>query len=91
MFVGRQIVVALAEGEDAVATVLRRLGHSDPSRAGPDTIRGRFGIDSFARAREEGRLADCVIHSSDSALDVEREFDIWFGPDCRPFLCTSAS
>ncbi len=86
MYVGRQVVVALAEGENVAATVRRRLGHSDPSRANPDTIRGRFGIDSFAQARQEGRLTDSIIHSSDSVWELERDFDIWFGPEYRQFL-----
>jgi nucleoside-diphosphate kinase len=54
MYVGEHVVAALAEGWDAVVTVRSQLGHSDPARAQPGTIRGRFGIDSFAKAREEG-------------------------------------
>lgn len=91
IFVGRQVVVALAEGEKAAATVRRRLGHSDPAKADPATIRGRFGIDSFAKARLEGRLADSVIHSSDSPEDAEKEFDIWFGPAHRSLLRRASS
>jgi thymidylate synthase len=90
MYVGRQVVVALAEGREAAATVRRRLGHSDPARADPATIRGRFGVDSFARARMEGRLADSVVHSSDSPEDAEREFGIWFGSEHRGLLRAAA-
>jgi len=86
MYVGRQVVVAIAEGKDAAANVRRRLRHSDPARADPATIRGRFGTDSFDRARREGRLADSITHSSDSSRDVEREFDNWFGPEFRYLL-----
>jgi len=86
MYLGRQVVVALAEGQEAATTVRRRLGHSDPARASPATIRGRFGIDSFARARQEGRLTDNVIHSSDTCQDVERDFKIWFGPEYGSLL-----
>jgi nucleoside-diphosphate kinase len=91
MYVSRQVVVALAKGMNAAVTVRGRLGHSDPARADPATIRGRFGIDSFARARMEGRLADSVIHSSDSSEDVEREFDIWFGSEHRDLLRAAAA
>jgi nucleoside-diphosphate kinase len=54
-------------------------GPTDPAQAGPDTIRGRFGTDSLAKARSEGRLIDNLIHSSDHAGVVARDLALWFG------------
>lgn len=82
MYAGRPVAIALAHGpDDTTAARLRALiGHYDPARAGPSTIRGRYGIDSAARARAEHRLVRNLIHTSDDPAGAEREFRIWFGP-----------
>ncbi|MCO5999798.1 nucleoside-diphosphate kinase [Actinoallomurus rhizosphaericola] len=79
MFVGHQVVVALGYGTDAAARLRAVIGDTNPDLAGPDTIRGRFVIDTFAAARAQGRLLETVIHTSDHAEVVERDFAIWFG------------
>lgn len=79
MFVGHQVVVALGYGTDGAARLRAVIGDTNPDLAGPDTIRGRFVIDTFAAARAQGRLLETVIHTSDHAGVVERDFAIWFG------------
>ena len=81
-WVGRTITVALFHGqtEDTPQQVRSLLGHYDPARADPSTIRGRYGIDSAAAARAEGRFIENLIHTSDDVEGAEREFGIWFGP-----------
>ncbi|MUL41572.1 hypothetical protein FZ103_10355 [Streptomonospora sp. PA3] len=87
-YVGSRVVVALAHSETAGLPQRLRglLGHYDPARARPDTIRGRLGIDSAARARAEGRFIDNLVHTSDDTAGAEREFTVWFGPAYRPVL-----
>jgi nucleoside-diphosphate kinase len=79
MFVGHQVVVALGYGTDAAAQLRAVIGDTNPDLAGPDTIRGRFVIDTFSAARAQGRLLETVIHTSDHSRVVERDFAIWFG------------
>lgn len=80
-YVGREVIVLLVRGEDAVSRVRTLVGSADPSNAEPDSIRGMFCYDSFDRAREEGRLVYNTIHASDSTDAVIRECRIWFGND----------
>lgn len=89
-YVGQQVTVSVAfacgemfDGPDApdTATLVRYLiGHEDPAKAAPASIRGRFGQDSLAEAAEQGRLVESVIHSSATFADAEREFGIWLEP-----------
>lgn len=88
IYVGRHVVIALGHGPNAPPRVRVLLGHYDPSRAGADTIRGHYGIDSYARARAERRLIDNLIHTSDDPAGAAREFDIWYGPSARHLLRT---
>jgi nucleoside-diphosphate kinase len=81
-YVGSTVVVALGRG-DRVGTPQRvraLLGHYDPARADPASIRGRYGTDSLSRARADGRFVDNLVHTSDDPQGAEREFAIWFGP-----------
>ncbi|MFI7643284.1 nucleoside-diphosphate kinase [Nonomuraea sp. NPDC049400] len=90
LFVGRQVCVALGHGPAAPARLRELIGPTDPSLAGAATIRGRFGIDSLTIARSEGRLIDNLIHTSDNAAVVERDFGIWYGPSMRHLLTPTA-
>ena len=80
IYLGHPVTVALGYAPDAAARLRAGLGPTDPAQAGPDTIRGRFGTDSLARARSEGRLIDNLIHSSEHADVVARDLALWFGP-----------
>lgn len=78
-YVGGQVVVVLARGGPGTPGMLRAmLGHYDPSRARPGTIRRDFGDDSLVRARAERRLVDNLIHTSDDATATCRDVGIWF-------------
>ncbi|MER6178554.1 nucleoside-diphosphate kinase [Streptosporangium sp. NPDC001681] len=90
LFVGRQVCVALGHGPGAPALLRELIGPTDPSLAGPGTIRGRFGVDSLTIARSEGRLIDNLIHTSDHADVVERDFGIWYGPGQQHLLTPTA-
>lgn len=80
-WVGQWVTVALFRGPtvDTPQRIRALLGHYDPAQAAPDTIRGRYGTDSTAAARAEGRFIDNLIHTSDDPAGTEREFGVWFG------------
>jgi nucleoside-diphosphate kinase len=85
-YAGHQVGIALACGRNAAPRLRDLLGHYDPARASPASIRGRFGRDSLLHAQAENRLIRNVIHSSDDAVGAEREFGIWYGPLFRHLL-----
>jgi nucleoside-diphosphate kinase len=80
-YVGSEVVIALVRGPDATtpASVRGLLGHYDPQRAAAGTIRGDLGTDSQEQSRAENRLIENLIHSSDDAATVCRDFGTWFG------------
>lgn len=56
-------------GENAVATVRKLMGATNPADAAPGTIRGDFGL----------TMDENVIHGSDSVASAEREIGVFFG------------
>ncbi|HEX4831551.1 MAG TPA: nucleoside-diphosphate kinase [Trebonia sp.] len=80
-YIGQDVVIALVRGfDDATpARVRALLGHYDPQRATAGTIRGDLGTDSQEQSRAEGRLIENLVHSSDDAATVCRDFGTWFG------------
>ena len=65
------IVAAVFEGTNAVETVRKTMGVTNPAAAEPGTIRGDFGL-------ETGRN---LIHGSDSLESAKREVALFFGED----------
>ena len=63
------VVKMVVKGENAVATVRKLMGATDPADAAPGTIRGDFGLEMDAN----------VIHGSDSPESAEREISVFFG------------
>ncbi|MGH9211723.1 MAG: thymidylate synthase [Acidimicrobiales bacterium] len=80
IYVGHEVVVAIGRGPgpNTARRVRALLGHYDPAKADPNTIRGHFGVDNLERSRAEGRLIENLIHSSDEN-SAARDFGIWFG------------
>ncbi len=76
-FVGKPVVIAVYQGEQAIQRVMDACGHTDPARASSDTIRGKYSIDSLEQAITEQRPVRNVIHRSDSMAEAEREIEVW--------------
>ena len=58
----------ILEGEDAVDTVRRVNGATDPAEAEEGTIRYKYG----------GGKTDKTVHGSDSVEHAKREISMWF-------------
>jgi nucleoside-diphosphate kinase len=86
IYLGQAVIVAIGHGPSAAARLRAVLGPTDPGDADQATIRGRFGLDTLAKARADGRLIDNLIHTSDHAGVVARDLAIWFGPDATALL-----
>lgn len=79
-YVGKQVAVALAYGPPETPQLVRRqLGHYDPARAAPGTLRGDWGNDSLLAAEADDRLVNNLIHASDDADATRRDFGTWYG------------
>lgn len=63
---------------EAYAKVRALMGATDPTKAGPGTIRGDFGTE----------MPENLVHGSDSAVSAEREIGIFF-PDLQK--CTEGT
>ena len=62
------VVKMVVSGENAVATVRKLMGATNPADATPGTIRGDFGL----------TMDENVIHGSDSVESAEREIGVFF-------------
>ena len=62
------LVAMVVEGKDAIETVRRVMGETDPAKAEPGTIRGDLAID----------IGRNVVHGSDSPEAAEREVSLFF-------------
>ncbi|GAA2345137.1 hypothetical protein GCM10010376_77880 [Streptomyces violaceusniger] len=86
-YANRPVTVALAHGNPGVHYRLRQLlGHFDPTRAAPGTIRGDLGDDSLAAALAERRLVRNLVHTSDDPDAARRDFGTWYGARRRALL-----
>ncbi len=78
-YVMRGPVIALKiGGEDAVKTVRRVTGYTDPATAEKGTLRGDFGIDSLRTSTEEGRACENLVHASGNIDEAKIELALWF-------------
>lgn len=68
---GGPSIAAMLEAPDAIASLRRLVGSTDPADAAPGTIRARFGKDKSLNA----------VHASDSPERVAHESAVYFG-DC---------
>ncbi|MCI0791539.1 MAG: nucleoside-diphosphate kinase, partial [Chloroflexi bacterium] len=64
------IVAMVVEGENAVEVVRNAIGATNPTQAGPGTIRGDLAL----------TIGMNLIHGSDSLESARREIDIFFQP-----------
>ncbi|MCW3979839.1 MAG: nucleoside-diphosphate kinase [Candidatus Bathyarchaeota archaeon] len=82
-YVTRGPVIAIRMGgEDAIQTVRRETGYTDPVTAEKGTIRGDYGIDSLAKSTEEGRAVENLVHAAGNTDEAQFELALWF-PDKR--------
>lgn len=69
--------VSYSGEEDIIAYTRLLVGKTNPIDASPDSIRGRYSQDSYAKADQEFRLVNNVIHASSSYDDAKGELEIW--------------
>ena len=75
------VIAMVIEGVDAVETVRKMVGDTQPKTASPGTIRGDFAHVSYGQASEVGRGVANIIHASADAGEAAKEVAHWFAGD----------
>ena len=63
---------------DIVAKVRALIGATDPAKAEPESIRGKYATDTMEKSNAEGRMLRNLIHASDSDENAKKELELWF-------------
>jgi nucleoside-diphosphate kinase len=71
-----RVLAMVYEGDDAIDKIRKIAGATNPEKAEPHTIRGKYG-----RVNSQTGIFENVMHSSESVMDAEREIKLWFTPD----------
>jgi nucleoside-diphosphate kinase len=71
-----RVFALVYKGEDAVNKIRQLAGETNPEKASPVSIRGKYG-----RIHSETRVFENVIHCSDSVESAKREIALWFKKD----------
>jgi nucleoside-diphosphate kinase len=68
-----RVLALVYKGENAVKKIRELAGETNPEKADPNSIRGRYG-----RVHSETKVFENVIHCSDSVENAKREIALWF-------------
>jgi nucleoside-diphosphate kinase len=71
-----RVFALVYKGEDAVRKVRELAGETNPEKANPISIRGKYG-----RIHSQTKVFENVLHCSDSPENAKREIDLWFKKD----------
>src|SRR3989338_809408 len=71
----KRVLALVYHGENAIDSVRKVVGATDPEKADPTTIRGKYGRVTRAGVFEN------VVHASESEKEAEREIKLWFRPE----------
>ena len=72
------VVAMVLEGVDAVETVRKMVGSTEPKSALPGTIRGDYAHVSYGQADSAGRSVSNIIHASADSEEAKKEIAHWF-------------
>jgi nucleoside-diphosphate kinase len=72
------VIAMVLEGVDAVDTVRKMVGSTEPKSALPGTIRGDYAHVSYDAANASGRSVSNVLHASADPKEAAAEIAHWF-------------
>jgi len=72
------VIAMVLEGIDAVETVRKMVGSTEPKSAAPGTIRGDYAHMSYGHASAAKRGVPNVLHASADPEEAEKEVAHWF-------------
>ncbi|MBU2562602.1 MAG: nucleoside-diphosphate kinase [Nanoarchaeota archaeon] len=68
------VIAIVYQGEKAIQKIREFIGETNPDRASPKSIRGKYG----KVHTEKNNWHETVLHASDSIESAKREIDLWF-------------
>jgi len=71
----KRVLAMVYHGEDAIKKIRKVVGETNPEKAEPISVRGKYG-----RITQTG-VFENVVHASENTKDAEREIKLWFRPD----------
>lgn len=71
----KRVLALVYQGENAIKKVRRIVGETNPEKAEPISIRGKYG-----RITSKG-VFENVVHASENKKEAEREIKLWFRPE----------
>jgi nucleoside-diphosphate kinase len=72
------IVAIVFEGNSAIEIGRKLAGVTEPRKADPSTIRGKYSSDSYELADKEKRPLRNIVHVSENAEIAKDEIKVWF-------------
>jgi nucleoside-diphosphate kinase len=72
------VIALVLEGVDAVETVRKMVGSTEPKSAAPGTIRGDYAHVSYGQAATINRGVANIIHASADSNEAKKEIAHWF-------------
>jgi nucleoside-diphosphate kinase len=72
------IVAMVLEGNEAIPIVRKLIGATEPKKADPYSVRGRFSSDSYDLAEEKQRAILNLVHASEDKKTAAKEISVWF-------------
>ncbi len=71
-----RVLALVYSGENAIKKVREIVGETNPEKAHPISIRGKYG-----RIHSKTGVFENVIHASDFPESAEKEIKLWFSPE----------
>lgn len=71
-----RVLALVYKGENAVEKIRKLVGATNPEKADPLSIRGKYG-----RINSETKVFETVIHCSENPEEAKREIALWFKKD----------
>lgn len=75
------VIALVLEGVEAVETVRKMVGATEPKSALPGTIRGDYAHVTYGQAASVGRGVANIIHASADSSEATKEIAHWFSGD----------
>ena len=70
-----RVMALVYQGENAIQKIREIAGETNPEKADPVSIRGKYG-----RIHSQTNVFENVVHASDSEASAEKEIKLWFSP-----------
>jgi len=74
------VIAMVLEGVEAVESVRKMVGATEPKSALPGTIRGDYAHVTYGQASSVGKGVANIIHASADSKEAKQEIAHWFKP-----------